>query len=171
MEHEAIVVLTRKSARQILSDGGSGSWVLNPRNARRARYLICVRNGENHEPDSGEEHGSAFLIGTISGLGALPPQNGQPRWRVLISQYALLSVDGVWKGWRNPVRYTTLKELGIHLQTVEFQDVPATAQDAALESSIPSTSQARPLTLREAKEGLALTFGVSPEAVEITIRG
>jgi len=28
-----------------------------------------------------------------------------------------------------------------------------------------------PLTMAEAKKGLALTFGVKPEAIEITIRG
>ena len=29
----------------------------------------------------------------------------------------------------------------------------------------------RPLTMAQAKRGLALTFGILPEAVEITIRG
>jgi hypothetical protein len=29
----------------------------------------------------------------------------------------------------------------------------------------------RPLTMTQAKKGLALTFGVSPDAIEITIRG
>jgi hypothetical protein len=28
-----------------------------------------------------------------------------------------------------------------------------------------------PLTMAEAKKGLALTFGVAPEAIEITVRG
>jgi hypothetical protein len=29
----------------------------------------------------------------------------------------------------------------------------------------------QPLTMSEAKKGLALTFGVAPETIEITIRG
>jgi hypothetical protein len=35
----------------------------------------------------------------------------------------------------------------------------------------PLISSVRSLTIAEAKEGLARTFGVSPDAIEITIRG
>ncbi len=38
-------------------------------------------------------------------------------------------------------------------------------------SNQPSKNPPRGLTLAEAKEGLARTFGVSPDAIEITIRG
>ena len=45
---------------------------------------------------------------------------------------------------------------------------------AEIPSSGPKTPAGKPgrgLTIEQAKEGLAKTFGVSPEAVEITIRG
>jgi hypothetical protein len=35
----------------------------------------------------------------------------------------------------------------------------------------PAGKAIRAITIAEAKQGLAKTFGVSPEAVEITIRG
>jgi len=41
----------------------------------------------------------------------------------------------------------------------------------AIANAAPATGSVRSLTLAEAKEGLARTFGVSPDAIEITIRG
>jgi len=38
-------------------------------------------------------------------------------------------------------------------------------------SSRRNSTDVGPLTMAEAKTGLALTFGVPPEAIEITIRG
>jgi hypothetical protein len=39
------------------------------------------------------------------------------------------------------------------------------------ETHAPKMAQAGALTMAQAKKGLSLTFGVAPEAIEITIRG
>jgi hypothetical protein len=53
--------------------------------------------------------------------------------------------------------------------------MPKTASPAAvIEDAEPAplpTGAIRPLTMSDAKKGLALTFGVPPEAIEITVHG
>ena len=70
-------------------------------------------------------------------------------------------------GNRNPVSYVELDDLGIDPDKFEF----ITASDVKPEAPQEADTDDRPLTMAQAKQGLALTFGVPPEAVEITIRG
>jgi hypothetical protein len=62
-----------------------------------------------------------------------------------------------------------LEELGIEPSTLKWEPMPAASELPELKSQMSSGVGA--LTLAEAKRGLALTFGVPAEAVEITIRG
>jgi hypothetical protein len=164
--HSAIAVFTGKSLDHILHDGGSQSWVLDRNNARRCAYLVCCRSGvdwvEGHEP-----RGSAFLVGRVDEV--VPSTEDPGRWLVRISAYAKVSVPDVWKGWRNPVRYTALDALGIDVKGLRFQSMPAKSDVPRVESSGAVAVQG--LTIAEAKRGLAKAFGVSEDAVEITIRG
>ncbi len=89
-------------------------------------------------------------------------------------EYALVNVPGVWKGGRNPVIYAdSLADAGIKIEELEWKPMPEPAE--GFEPSKPSlpgrSGRVHPLTLAEAKQGLAQTFGVAPEHVEITIRG
>ncbi|MEI8697247.1 MULTISPECIES: hypothetical protein [unclassified Mesorhizobium] len=92
------------------------------------------------------------------------------------SEYAEVAIPNTWgKGWRNPVRYTTLEDLGIDVNGLVFQPMPeptpgsevGTAQSGAASEE---GGQPLKLTIAEAKEGLSAMFGVPVEAVEITIR-
>lgn len=170
MDHPVIAVLTGKSRSQIIADGGSGSWVLNLRHARKQQYAVCVRNDQNRDPEADEPHGLAFLVGRVNGLVRLPERNGIARWRISFSDYAVVSVPGVWKGWRNPVRYTTMEALGIDLDQLSFEPMPPT-ETPEVPAVLPPGGGVKRLTIAEAKEGLAATFGVDPDAIEITIRG
>ena len=67
------------------------------------------------------------------------------------------------KELRNPVTYDTLKHLGIDLRGLKFKPIPL-PQPATMGGE-------RRMTIAEAKKALAVTFGVQPEDVEITIRG
>lgn len=165
MDDSAICVFTSKSLRQILEDRGSGSWVLNLKHARRQRYLVAVRNQASTAWGAEEPHRSAFLVGRISGLAPLPSDGSIPRWKIEISEYATIDKEDVWGSWRNPVRYTTLHDLGINFGELFFEPVPAPLSSEA------DRSGDRPLTIAQAKRGLALTFGVDPSAIEILIRG
>jgi hypothetical protein len=159
-----IAVFTRKSAQEIIEKEGSEAWVLNPQNARRHRYLVCCRNAKRAEVHADEPHAAAFLVATIDGLRPLARNaRGQQRYRVGFNKYARVLCPGAWKNWRNPVRYTSLEELGIDPDALEFTKV----QD--LPSEI-SSRPGRKLTIAEAKEGLAAMLGISPDAIEITIK-
>jgi hypothetical protein len=96
-------------------------------------------------------------------------ENGRDQMRYLIQMQdcaELLNKPGVWKeNVRNPVAYATLEELGIDVGELEFEPLPAVAATAI------ENSGERPMTIADAKAGLAATFGVSPDDIDITIRG
>ena len=171
MSTPALVVFTKDSRDDILAAGASESWVVNENNAKRQRYLVCTRNAlaASFAPD--EPHGAAFLVGLIKGLRHVGfDGKGLRRYAIEISQYAELNVEGVWHPeWRNPVKYTTLEELGIDTEKLDFKTVRATAKRPGAPAA--AAGGIHPLSIPEAKRGLALKFEVPPEAIEIIIRG
>ena len=167
---DTLVVFTARSPERIVGEGGSQAWVLNPARAKQARWLVCTQNRHNpdHEfSDATEPHGTAFLIGKISEIVRAPEDPNSGRWMIAISEFARIDRAGAWDHGRNPVRYTSLEELGIDLDGVEFQAMPSSKNVKHGSGSSSPTM----LTIAEAKKALAATFGVKPEAVEITIRG
>jgi hypothetical protein len=179
MVENCVVVFTAKTVEQLLASGGSASWKLNRQRALESEYLVCARNRHTSwgEADS-VPHCSGFLVGKISGVVAAPVTNSGDvgRWLIQISEYALIDIPGVWAGWRFPVRYTHLSELGIDTPKLEFKTVPEAASDSLLgvRTAPPDdegTDGVQGLTIAEAKSGLAKTFGVDPTSIEITIRG
>lgn len=166
---DAIVVLTARSPERILREGGSQAWLLNPARAKLCRWLVCTQNRHNpdHEfSDATEPHGVGFLVGKISAIR--PSEEDGARWLIAISEFARLRVPDAWDHGRNPVRYTSLEELGIDPDALEFHTMPLGVSQP---SSIFERTAANKLTIADAKKGLAATFGVKPEAIEITIRG
>ena len=172
---DTIVVFTARSPERIVREGGSQAWVLNAARAKQCRWLVCTQNRHNpdHEfSDATQEHGSAFLLGKVSGISRAAPEesdDGKERWLIRISEFARIEVPDVWDHGRNPVRYASLEKLGIDPAGLDFQPVARATSEAA-----PSTRSSKPphgLTIAEARIGLAATFGVKPEAIEITIRG
>jgi hypothetical protein len=87
------------------------------------------------------------------------------RYLIKMFDYAVIEKAGVWReGVRNPVAYSTMDELQIDLRGLKFIPMPT----AAVTNEAPGASH---MTIADAKKGLAATFGVSPEDIEITIRG
>ncbi len=83
-----------------------------------------------------------------------------------------MNVPEVWKHWRNPVRYVSIDDLGIDVKALSFQPMPTEAKETKVaHDAAPAAASAKGMTIAEAKKALAVTFGVSPDAVEITIRG
>jgi hypothetical protein len=169
--HSAIAVFTANSRTEILEVGGSAAWVVAEKQARRREFLVCVRNARDVDFPDHEPHGMAFLIGRISGLKPHGvDRKGMQRWIIEISEYALVDYPEKWGEWRNPVKYTTLEELDIDPKKLKFKPMPTPTK--ILTPPAPREgSKMGGLTIAEAKAGLALQFGVPPEAIEILIKG
>ncbi len=169
-EPDALIAFTARSPERILAEGGSQAWKLNPANAKRCRYLVCVQNGHNpdHEfSDATEPHGTAFLVGRISGIEP-SPEKPDGRWLIAISEYARISIPNFWDGGRNPVRYGTIAELGIDVAALQFEPLPEAPP--TITQHRPSQTVTPNSVLAGAKQAIAAAFGLRPEAVEITIR-
>ena len=172
MNTNAVTVFTGKSTESIFEEGGSSSWVMDRTHAMGCRYLVCCRSGIDWV-EGPEPRGSAFLVGIISDIVPSPDPDLSHRWLVKISEYALVAARDVWRGWRNPVRYTTLEELGIDPTVLDFKPMPETMQlrEPRVKAKYAVPAESNSLTIAEAKRGLAKTFSVAEDAIEITIRG
>lgn len=173
MSDKAIAIFTFKSREHILAIGGTNSWALNRAHARTFPWVVCCRNANNPAAEGTEPHGSAFIVGRVKDIIPSPEPGWEHRWLIQMDEYAEVAIPQVWQGWRNPVRYTTLEDLGIDPSTLTFMPMPAPAEAAIAEIGEIEQAEDAPftLTIARAKEGLANTFGVTTEAVEITIRG
>jgi hypothetical protein len=171
---DTVVVFTARSPERIVREGGSQAWVLNPARAKGCTWLVCTQNRHNadHEfSDATEPHGAGFLLGKISAIRNSEAEGDKDRWIVAISEFARIDKPDLWDHGRNPVRYTSLASLGIDPSKVEWQKMPqAEAQPVPPKASLGASSTTI-LTIAEAKKQLAATFGVKPDAIEITIRG
>jgi len=178
MSYEAVVVFTAKSIERILREGGTSSWRLDRNHARRCDYAVCTRNANAGWVEGNEAHHSAFLLGKIRDVVACAPtpensESPENRYLIQFSEFARINIPDVWRGDRNPVKYTSLEALVIDPSKLQWEVMPEGNSGAATAADIGAAKQhgVAPLTLAEAKKGLALTFNVAPEAVEITIRG
>jgi hypothetical protein len=178
MSNEAVVVFTAKSAKRIIEEGGTSAWRLDRSHARQCGYAVCTRNTHADWAEGTEAHHSAFLVGKIRDVvpcEPTPENDEAPNNRFLIqfSEYAVVDLPGIWKGDRNPVKYADLSDLGINPATLKWKKMPEVTERAQLdrETKRADANGIRPLSMADAKKGLALTFGVAPEAIEITIRG
>jgi hypothetical protein len=105
------------------------------------------------------------MVGKVKDVVPTPDRKG--RFLIQFSEYALVNVADVWKGDRNPIRYAeSLQDLGIDPSTLKWKPMPAQPK-----ATTPTAAAPKGLTIPEAKQGLSVTFGVPPEAIDITIRG
>ncbi|MCZ4589608.1 hypothetical protein O4328_39250 [Rhodococcus opacus] len=162
-----VAVFTAKSPDTIIREGGSQAWKLDPARAKKCEWLVCTQNAHNPEAyaDGNEPHRSAFLVGRISRIS--PADKDEGRWKIEFSQYARISQPNVWTGDRNPVRYTHLDALGVDLEGAQFQEMD---NDAVAPEPTQLMASAG-LTIAQAKAGLAKTYGVEVNSIEIVIRG
>jgi hypothetical protein len=182
MSDEAVAVFTARSPHRILKEGGSQAWTLDPTRARKCRYLICVQNQNNPDrdfSDASEPHGAVYMVAKISDV---VPSKDDPgtRWKICISDYSIHTVMNAWKGWRNPVRYTTLEEMGINLDELKFHPITDAQRDlgVSVDQQAPRETPKEqddgsvvPLSMADAKPRLAAYYSVPPDAIEIVIRG
>ena len=127
---EAIVVFTGESPERILAQGGTQAWALDSHRAGKCRYVVCTQNqnrGASIGLDPTEHHAEAFLVGKIDRLVRSQKHQRKKtnRFVIHISEYARISLPNVWeRSHRNPVRYSTLEDLGIDVRKLNFKTMP-----------------------------------------------
>ena len=165
-----ICVLTARGPDRLLEEGGSQAWVLDHNRAKACKYVLCVQNNRGAGNEWGtptKAHHSAFLVGKLKDVvRADSAEDGyEDRWLLTFSEYAEIDVPGAWPGNRNPVLYSDLENFNIDPASLVFKPMPERQPRTSKPPSI------RTLSIAEAKEALSQTFGVSPSAIEITVRG
>jgi hypothetical protein len=163
----ALVVFTSRSIAELEHTGGSQAWRLRPANAKAATYLVCARNRKSDRNEGTEEHGEGFLVARITGIVPAPEDEAR-RFMVTFDEWAPIKVPDLWQFGRNPVHYADLDELSIDESKLRFKQRSTVHRRQPAERS---SGKGGPLTIEQAKRGLAATFGVSVDAIEITIRG
>lgn len=180
-ETPCLAVFTCRGRDRILSEGGSQAWRLSTKNAAMMEYVICVQNRNLDWGNASHPHGTAFLIGRISEVKSLPPDSeGDVRKIIEISEYADIDVPNVWPGGRNPIAYMTLGDFGLSLADLEFHPISVRNKQTgghaleldrnlAQEEDVGS-EDVLPLTISQAKRGLAFALGITIDSIEIVIR-
>jgi len=155
---DTVVVLTSKSTETMFEEGGSGHWVASKDRIERSKYLVAVRHGHSGWSEDDTPHNTAFIIGRD--LSVLPGR--EDRLIIGFREYALVNVPDVWPGNRNPVAYMDLADIGIDASALEWLPFPA--------HQIVEENRAKPLTIEEAKLGIAKALGISKDCITITIQ-
>ena len=159
----AIQTFTHHAFAEIVNKGGDYEWVLNQKRAETYRYLVCCSS-------VGVNRGSGFLVGKINGIEFFRvDEKGNNRYQICVSEVAAIDIPNLWSGQQNPVKYTSLEELGIDLSRLNFEDVAEIK--STFNSHQISETECIPLTIQQAKAGLAKKYGVSEDNIEILIKG
>ena len=166
----AVFVLTGRGIETMLAEGGSQAWTIDVNRAKDCEYVVCIQNHKQDYFDSKQlsaPHHTAFLVGKLAGTAAPDPGNDDKgtRKKLVFSEYAEIDLADKWPGYRNPLFYGELEEFGIDVTALHFQPMPV-QEPASAQVETP-----QPLTIAQAKMGLALSFGVMPSDIEIVIRG
>jgi hypothetical protein len=122
---EILTVLTFKSARHIVDDGGTQSWVISPRRAGRCAFVVCVRHQHGpYKAEGNEPHKHAFLVGKVSGV--VPSSESSDRFRVEMSEYAIFDGPQIQLNSASPTQYfPSLPSVGIDEASLQWKPIHA----------------------------------------------
>jgi hypothetical protein len=160
-----VMVFTSKSLETMKEEGGSGHWAASRSRIKHAKWIVATRNKKSGWTQGNEDHGSAFLIGRVTGIKEAPAPESK-RFVVLFDRYAEVNIPDAWTGNRNPVAYTDLEALGINPDELEWKEF----QGAASEPQHPTRAGTAPsVVIDQARVMIAQALSISPEAVKITV--
>lgn len=168
--NNAVAVFTSWGKEEIISRGASGNWGVSSDRILQNRYVVVTRNRNSDWCPDDYEHGTAFLVGRISGVVETEDvtKDGRPRYAIEFDAYAEIEIPDIWGKSRNPVWFTDLDTLGIDLNDLSFVDV--TGHEPVTISATKASSDAG-ISFAEARRGLATRYGVSANTIKITIHG
>jgi hypothetical protein len=162
----AVIVFTSKTLEVMFDEGGCGYWNANRKRLDKCFYVIATKSNTLRERFPGNtsiKQDSAFFIGKISNITASP--DGK-RSLIQLSQYAEFNIPNAWVGNRNPVTYTDINsfqsEHKFDTTSLEWLEFPT--------KETSTVSDIKPLTINEAKEGIAKTLGIDSSCIEIQIK-
>lgn len=164
---ESVIVYTGRDLRRMRDEGGCGHWTASAIRVEAAEYIVCVRNRREQWASMDYEHGTAFLVGKIS---RTKPSLHAARIIIGFEQFAIIHITHAWQllaeGQRFPVAYLETDELfkRLKIDPKQLKWEPLSPQSTTPE--IKTFQEA----IKQAKQNIADIFGVTPEAVEITIR-
>jgi hypothetical protein len=161
-DKDTILVLTYKSIDTMIEQGGCGYWKANAQTLMSCKYLVATRNARSKQRQGEEPHGAAFMVAEVSGV--FQATESSDRYVVALKRFARFkqAVPDVWtSGGSNPVHYESLADLDIDLRKLKWEPWPGQVAEYV----------DRPLTMAQAKKGLALTFAVDPDQIEIIVKG
>lgn len=161
-----VMVFTSKPLETMIKEGGAGYWSANKKRLEKCTYIVATKSNtlrEHFPNDIDIKRGSAFLIGKISNIAESPKGD---RLIIQFAEYTEVNIPNAWPGNRNPVAYTKVESFqakhGIDLSTIKWQAFP--------EKDVDSLAVVQPLTVDEAKNGLAKSLGIDPSCIEIQIK-
>jgi hypothetical protein len=162
---DTVMVYTSKPLHVNFEDGGSGNWTASEGNVKSCKYVVLVKSdtySDNFSPND-IPIGTAFLIGKISGV-----KRSEIATRLVIqfSEYAEINLPDAWTGNRNPVAYLNIQDLEQKYESFSLSDL--TWQPFPSEK-VKEVDNIKPLTINEAKLGLAKQLGIDPSNIEIRI--
>jgi hypothetical protein len=99
----------------------------------------------------------------------VPSTTSFSRYLFKFSEFACVNIPNAWNGNRNPVQYATLSDFGIDPTRLKWERMPVTTETDR--SDVRELAPDAPLTIAQAKRGLAINYGVPSDAIEIVIRG
>ena len=165
---DSIIVFTKDKPESVIAANGSGSWRINVDKWDGAiEWLILTNKASNSR--------QITLVGRVTGFEPDTGGKNPGRYAVKIDAYAVMDDRDLTFASKstNPVQFRKAAEvLGFNPRTLEL--IPTPEQTLRQSYDDPGRtakrSPVKPLSIAEAKEGLAVSFGVSPDQVEITIR-
>ena len=163
-------VFTARSIDQVMNKlGGTAYWKVDANRIKPGMLVMLYRNAdakmrrEVGETKASEEHGRAFAVGEVRDVVKAHHLSRWPdRSLIRFTRLSLLKSDNppMWPKNRNPVLYG---EVEIDPAQIEWRDIDPNLPlpDEMLDPTH--------LTIDEAKRRLALTMGVEPSAISITV--
>jgi hypothetical protein len=120
---EVLTVLTFKSDRHIVDDGGTESWVISQHRASRCAYVVCVRHQQGpYKAEGNEPHKHAFLVGKVSGVAS--SRETKDRFRVEMSEYAIVEGPQIPLNSASPTQYfPSLRSIGIDEASLHWKPI------------------------------------------------